>query len=254
LSWKYQTGAQDWLSQILSECGDLFDVIAVHRYPVAPAQSQYAQAVADAAAFRALIAALRDKIAGSPRGERPLGITETNITYNGDPAMPMFDASPGTLLAGLWAADTLGVALSNNLWSLDFWSIREGWSLGLIDTASQPRPAYHALSLFAEHFGDSLVAVTSAPKDVHAYASRSSADDATLAIVVNFSKTLQRLEVSVSDLERPVSAHFDLPPLSVSALELPDTGEAKGLVYSDVERAAGSGPVALAPVAATSRD
>jgi hypothetical protein len=254
LSWKYQGGDQDWLSRILGECGDRFDIVAVHRYPVAPDQAQYAQAVSDAGRFRSLIAELRGKIARSPRGERPLAITETNITYNGDPAMPMFDASPGTLVAGLWAADTLGVAITSDLWSLDFWSIREGWSLGLIDSANAPRPAYHTLGLFAEHFGDTLLQVTSAPIDVHAYASRNSADDATQVIVVNFSQSLAELAVSVSELSSPVGARFDLPPLSVSALELPDQGEASALVYSDSERAAGSGPVPLAPAAATAGD
>jgi hypothetical protein len=248
LSWKYQTGSQDWLTPILSDCGDLFDIISVHRYAVAPEQANSAQALSDAARFRAVITDLKAKIARSPRGERPLAFTETNITYNGDPAMPMFDASPGTLIAGLWAADALGVALESDVWSFDFWSIREGWTLGLIDSEKKPRPAYHALGLFADHFGDSSVPVTSAPKDVHAYASRNAEDDATLAIVVNFTHSLQKLTVEVAELPSLVSARFELPPLSVSALELPDDGQASGFVYSSTEHASGSSPAPIAPV------
>lgn len=247
LSWKYRAGAQDWLTPILADCGDLFDIVAVHRYPLAPEQATLAAALGDAQAFRTDIDQLRAKLAASPRGDRPLAVTESNITYNGDPALPLLEASPGTVPAGLWAADALGVALESGLFAFDLWSISEGWTLGLIDPAGTPRPIYYALGLFAEHFGSEFVRVASAPKDVHAYASRTVADDRTLVIVINWTSSRQTLTVQVNELATPVKATFVLPALSVSALEMPDQGAASARVYSDAEYKANAPPSKLVP-------
>lgn len=117
LSWKYQSGAQDWLTPILQQCGAYFDVIAVHRYPFSAAQATMAAAQSDASNFEALVTSIRSKMEATGYGQVPLAITEMNITWDGTPSNSTLDASPGTLPAGLWMADAMGVALTQGLWT-----------------------------------------------------------------------------------------------------------------------------------------
>ena len=246
LSWKYQAAPNDWLTPILAGCGQHFDIIAVHRYRIDPAQATIARAAGEAAAFRAEIAALRAKIEAAGLGDRPLAITESNLTWNGDPAISTMEASPGTLPAGLWAADAFGVALEQGLWTLAYWSIVEGWTLGFMTEQRVKRPSFHALELYAEHFGASSVQAMSSSPSVHAYASRSAADDGTSVVVVNWSNDTQRLSIDVTELHGGVpAASVEVPPMSMSAVEIPDAGPVRAWTYSEAERAAGAGLRAL---------
>ena len=47
LSYQYQPFA-DWLTPILSTCGNLFDIVAVHRYPFSSDKATLPSAIADA--------------------------------------------------------------------------------------------------------------------------------------------------------------------------------------------------------------
>jgi hypothetical protein len=60
LSWKYQSGANDWLTTILQTCGASIDIVTVHRYPIDPAKTTVAAAAADATSLNGTIAHLRD--------------------------------------------------------------------------------------------------------------------------------------------------------------------------------------------------
>jgi len=248
LSWKYRPSSQDWLTPILRDCGALFDVVAVHRYPIDPAQTTIERVSGDAARFRTDIGALRALQTAAGYPSLPLAITETNVTYDGDPARPVLSASPGTLAAGLWAADTLGVAIEQGLWSVAFWSVREGWTLGLIDSAGTPRAMYHSLRLVAEHQGSSLLSVTSV-KRVNAYATRDAASGVNHVNIVNWTESAERLSVHIDGLgSTPSDVTFLVPALSLAALDIPDAGTASGFVYSDAEWRANSGPAPLSPV------
>lgn len=248
LSWKYRSGSQDWLTPILQQCGAVFDVVAVHRYPFAPEQALTPGAARDAAAFRSDIDALRALMKRAGYESLPLAITETNITYNGDPKLPVLSASPGTMPAALWAADALGVAVEKGLWSLTYWSISEGWSLGLLDTQHNPRHAYRALRLFAAHQGSALLAVNASSDALHAYATRD--DDGTNHVnLVNWSASDVRVSVRVDGIAGAApQAKFLLPALSVSAVDVADAGTASGLVYSESVHSAEDEPVVLAPL------
>jgi hypothetical protein len=223
LSWKYQSGANDWLTPFLQNCGDQIDVVAIHRYPLDPTMSTAARARGDSLSLSSTIDAVRAKMTAAGVGDKPLAVTETNITWDGDPAKSVLDASPGTFPAGLWVADTFGVALTKQLWTTAFWSISEGWTLGFISPSGQLRPAYHALKLYADHFGPTLLAVSGAPSSIGVYASRSAADDATLVVVVNHSTSDYDLTLVADDLAG-VNATRRFPASSLSALALPDSG------------------------------
>ena len=230
LSWKYQDGTNDWLTPILRSCGDLFDIVSIHRYPIDPAKTLRAAVAADAASFHATIMAVRQKMVAAGQGEKPLAVTETNVTWNGDPAISTLEASPGTLPAGLWVADTLGTGLVDGLWTTAFWSIREGYTFGILTPDNVARPAYQAIGLFRNHFGNSLLSVTSAPSGVHAYASRNAAGDATELVIVNWTDNRERLSVTLTGGSGALAASpppptlVEVEPMTMTAVEMPDSG------------------------------
>jgi hypothetical protein len=252
LSWKYQPGGgdNDWLTPILTTCGSLFDIIAIHRYPFDATQATLAAAAADAASFRYVMTAVRGILAATGQSAKPLALTEMNVAY--DATFCVLDASPGTVGAALWLADSLGTAMELGLWTSAVWDVSDddGYALGLLGPgpAHTPRPAYYAYALYAEHFGPTLLTVTSAPAGVSAHASRNAADNATEIIVANWNKAPAPLAFSVTGLaSAPTPATFVLPPVSMAAVEVPDTGGAAAWAYGEAERALASAPRSLSP-------
>jgi hypothetical protein len=245
-SWKYQLGtANDWMTAFLTNCKTQVDVVVVHRYPLDPAATTQANAQADAAAFRTTLTSLRSALDAQGMTATPLGITEANITWDGDPAKSTLPASPGTFLAGMWTADVHGVALEQQLWTLAYWSISEGWTLGMLN-GTTPRPAYYALKLYADHFGPTVIATSGAPSGVSAYASRNAGNTGTDAVIVNWNASNYDFTVSLRDLTAQVpDVHFAVPALSLSAFEVTDAGQVQGWTYRQSQADSGAPPVAL---------
>jgi hypothetical protein len=252
LSWKYIAGggANDWLTPILTSCGDLFDIVAIHRYPFEAAQATLAAAAADAASFRNVMASVRGILQATGQGTKPLALTEMNVVY--DATFCVLEASPGTVGAALWLADGLGTANELGLWTSAVWDISDddGYALGLLGPAPAhtPRPAYYAYALFADHFGPTLVEVTSAPPGVNAYASRNQGDDATGIILVNWNRSAAPLAFAVAGITTaPLPVTFVLPPISIAAVTIPDHGAAAAWTYGEAQRETASGPQSLTP-------
>ncbi|MES1209700.1 MAG: hypothetical protein ABUS79_27520, partial [Pseudomonadota bacterium] len=250
LSWKYQAGngANDWLTPILQTCGNSFDVISIHRYPFAAPMATLPAAQADAANFRAVIKSVRGILQATGQGGKPLALTEMNVAY--DATSCVLAASPATLGGALWLADAVGSAIDLGLWTSAVWDIGDDqtWALGLIGLppAHVPRPAYYAYQLYADHYGPTSVAVSSAPAGVTAYASRNAAADATEIIYVNWNARDVGVQVQVTDLPAPPAMPtFRLPAESVGAIEIPDNGNARAWTYAEAERKAAVGPQPL---------
>lgn len=248
LSWKYQSGANDWLTTILQTCGASIDIVTVHRYPIDPARTTVDAAAVDAASLKATIARLRTMMQQAGAGDKPLAITEANITWDGDPARTPLSASPGTVPAALWVADTFGVGIESGLWTMIYWSTREGWTLGMFPSSGlTPRPAYFALAFYADHFGPTLVPVTSSMDGVHVYASRNQADTSTQLVVVNWNPSAAISTFQVEGLvQTPAATTFTLPGMSFAAVEIPDVGTATAIGYGETERQAGQPPQPIA--------
>jgi hypothetical protein len=173
-----------------------------------------------------------------------------NVAY--DASRCVLDASPGAIGSALWVADSLGTSMGLGLWTSAIWAISddENWSLGFIGgpPAHHPRPEYYAYQLYSQHFGPTLLGVTSAPTGVSVYASRNAADSATQVIVVNWNTTTQPLTLQVTDLAAPVTTPtFEVPAVSLVAFEISDTGETSAWVYSEAQRVIAAGLTALAP-------
>jgi hypothetical protein len=243
-------GPNDWLTTILTTCGDLFDVIAIHRYPFEAKQATLGAAALDLAAFRNVMSTVRRTLQATGYADKPLAITEMNIAY--DDTLCVLDASPGTVGSGLWLADILGTEMELGLWTSAVWDISDAdkSGLGLIGPAPGhvPRPEYYAYGLYADHFGPTLLEVTAAPPGVSAHASRNQADDATEIVAVNWNEAAASLAFSVTGLATaPASVTFVLPAVSMAAVEIPDNGAATAWVYGEAQRERASGPESLAP-------
>ena len=253
LSWKYiaGSGANDWLTPILTSCGDLFDIVAIHRYPFEAAQATLAAAAADAASFRNVMTSVRGILQATGQGAKPLALTEMNVVY--DATFCVLDASPGTVGSALWLADGLGTANELGLWTSAVWDISDddGYALGLHRTGARrtrrgPRttPTRSSPITSARRWCE----VTSAPAGVNAYASRNQADDATEIILVNWNRSAAPLAFSVAGLTTaPSPVTFVLPPVSIAAVEIPDHGAATAWTYGEAQRETASGPQSLAP-------
>ncbi len=252
LSWKYQVGdtANDWLTPILTRCGSLFDVISIHRYPVRMhAAATLSAAAADPAAFRNVINSVLGILQATGQSSKPLALMEMNIVY--DATSCVLEASPGTLGAALWLADSVGTAIELGLWTTAVWDISDtdDYAFGLIGMppTHTPRPAYYAYSLYADHFGPTLLNAPSAPAGVSAHASRNQTDDATEVIVINWNKSPAGLSFQVTGLPTaPANTTFVLPPVSIAAVEIPDNGAATAWTYGEAQRETSSGPQVLA--------
>jgi len=186
--------------------------VTIHRYPLDPTLTTIANAAADAPKLAGVIAHVQSILQSTGNGSKPLAITECNITWDGTPAKSILPASPGTVPAGLWAADAFGVGLESGLWASIFWSTREGWMLGLFAPGSgtpSPQPEYWALDLYATHFGPTLLSASTTAAGVRAYASRNLANDGTQLIVVNWNDTSARLTFNVERTD-PVDGGADI--------------------------------------------
>ncbi len=243
-SWKYQVGsANDWLTPFLANCKSKLDVLAVHRYPIDPTQTTEARAALDAAAFRATLRNLRSAMDAQGMTSTPLAITEYNITWDGDPAKSTLPASPGTFPAAMWAADVHGVGLEEQLWSLDYWSISEGWTLSMLN-GKTPRPSYFALEIYADHFGPTVLTTTGTPAGMSVYSSRNATNDGTQVVAVNWNPQHYDLTVSFENLSATIpNTTIRVSAQSISAFDISDTGQAKRWVYTEDVAATGGPPV-----------
>lgn len=259
LSWRYVAG-NDWLTPILQGCGQLLDIVAIHRYPFNARQTTLASAQSDATRFANVLSSVRAIMQATGQGAKPLALTEMNIAY--DATACQLDASPGTIGSALWLADGLGTAIANDLWTSAVWDISDAdsWGFGLLGPAPThtPRPEYYAYQLYADHFGPTLVEVSQQPSGVRAYASRNQADNATEMVVVNWNTSSTLVSFRIAETEGStvagISPSYSLPALSVSAIEIPDDGAATAWSYGDVQHRAGQGPALLPPGATISTD
>ena len=117
LSYKYVPG-NDWLTPFLDACKDDVDVVTIHRYPFSGLQTSVNGALQDAKAFQSTLTAVEAIVKAHARPNTPLGVTESNISYDYDQTKyktaSNLAAEPGTFYAALWTADALGVALQKN--------------------------------------------------------------------------------------------------------------------------------------------
>jgi hypothetical protein len=258
LAFHYVQG-NDWLTPILQGCGDLFDVVTIHRYPFDAAEASLAAAAADPASLRTTLTSVRALVSAAGYGDKPLGLTEMNIVYDATPVGAELAASPGTVPSALWLADVVGTALDMGLWTAAVWDISDdpSYSLGLIGAppSHTPRPEYYAYALYGAHFGPGVASVTSAPPGIDAHASRNAAGNATIVLAINWNTSLSSLSFEITGLAKtPAAARYVLPGLSMAAVEIPDDGSPTAWLYGSAQQNAGTGPELLAEGSCAPKD
>ena len=202
LAWKYYP-SNNWLKPFLSGSKDKLDIVSVHRYPFEPQATTVENAILDAEKFRNDIRMIKGYFSETGlTQDLPLAITETHITFNGDPQFAYMEASPASFWAAMWVADVIGVGLEEELWNLSFWSISEGWTLGFIDgETKEPRPSYHALKLMATHTGNQQLKVTHNLDQISVYASKNETNDEIYLTIINKNDTQQTLKWKFEGIE-----------------------------------------------------
>jgi hypothetical protein len=240
LSWQYKPG-NDWLTPFLDACKDVVDVVTVHRYPIDPSATTADAAFADAAAFRAVLKTLRANLDQHGMQATPLAITEANITWDGTPSKSTLPASPGTFIAGLWTADVTGVALEEGLMTNAFWHVADtatGWKLAFI-FGGTPAPAYHAVSMFSQHFGGKMLQVSGVPTGFSVYASQ---DQTGKTAVMVLNKTMSAAELALTFDTSPAQT-LTFGAQEQTAVVIPAGGGAPQVFrYTQALAAAGMGP------------
>ncbi len=224
LSYQYGPGP-DWLTPFLDGCKDYVDVVTIHRYPFSGAQTSVSGALAGTNSFRQILRAVGAIVKGHARPNTPLGVTESNISYDYDQRVytpTSIQAAPGTFYAALWTADVQGVALENNLWTLAFWNIGETSAassvLGFI-VADQPVPAYYAQQMFSANFSGDEVVPGGVPTGFSVYASYDGGKASTSVLVLNKNAASASLTLAIDSLP---SRSFDFPATSLTLLQIPD--------------------------------
>ncbi|HXY00557.1 MAG TPA: hypothetical protein VEI54_06525 [Candidatus Limnocylindrales bacterium] len=251
LAWKYfpnVSGANDWLAAFLTLSSGNYDVVSVHRYPFDAQDSTIANALADAQTFSSVIQGVRaDMAAAGLPPNFPLAVTEANISWDGDPSHSIATASPQTFFAGLWVADNLSTALQLNLWSVNYWSLSEGWTTGFIDaTTKLPKPSYYGFQMISNHVGTTLIQATP-PQGFSVYASRNATNDTTILIVINKNATNNSETIVFSGLPtNPTVPAYKFPAYSLTCLTIPDNGSAMSVwSYTQAMAADGQPPERL---------
>jgi hypothetical protein len=218
-----------WLTPFLDGCKDYVDIVTVHRYPFGGAQTSPSGALNDVTSFRSALSSVASVVQAHARPNTPLGITESNLSY--DYALRTYtqaslQAAPGTFYAALWAADVMGAALENRLWTLALWNIgersRSDSVLGFI-TGGRPVPAYYSEWMVSANFHGSALKPVGAPAGFSVYASYDAGQASTAVLVLNKTPASTKLTLAV-DAQPPQS--FDFPALSVTLVQIPDSTDA----------------------------
>lgn len=246
ICWAYQlgNGTSDWWTPFLQNCHDVVDIVTFHRYPLAGQDCSIDNAMKDSTDLRALIQRLRPVVNQYCGPDRPMAITEANITADGDPNHSNYPASPQTLYAGLWVADTMGVALEEKLWTTAYWSFCEYWTNGFLDfNTKQPKPNYYGLYMYSNYFGSSLIHPTQVPSGLSVYASRDAGNSKTILMVINKTHTNLTESIQVTDLSLAVQKQHSFPSYSITCIAIPDDGSMSDIwTYSSAQSQNGSPP------------
>ncbi len=227
LAWKYIPG-NDWLTPFLDGCKDVVDVVSIHRYPFSAAMITADGVLSDGPAFRSTLASVNAIVAGHARPGTPLAVMEANVSYDYDPTKYSeagAAAGPGSFLAALWVADSEGVALESQLWSLAFWNLgevdRTGSVLGFI-VGGNPVPSYYGQELISAHFRGNVVIPAGVPTGYSVYVSHDANGangGVTSLAVINKTSTAGSLTFA---FDGATGQAFGFPALSLSLVQIPD--------------------------------
>jgi len=214
------------LTPILQGCGDLFDVVAIHRYPFKFQASNTRCGKRRRDDIRYFLTSVRSLVQATGYGNKPLAITEMNIAlrFYGLPV----GGSPGRLARPCGWPTCWGPPSTTTSGRPPYGYRRQRsvgswpcWRLLCIRTSE-----YYAYQLYADHFGPTLVEVTQSPTNVRALPA---ATKRTMRPISSSSIGARCPRPGLSGDGAGCGASpatYTVPGLSISAVDIPDQGAA----------------------------
>lgn len=205
-------GGEDFLKDVLYECGDAMEILTWHLYPTDGTWSDEA-ALATAASFGEEVTRYRGW-AGDPdtnplgwNRELAFGVTEFGLSWRSSSFRHLED-----MTAALWLADVLGQMTRERLDLGHYFALQAMGGHGLIDIGGWIRPTYYVYAMLASFVGEALQVETTAP--LRAYAVRNAGG--TEVLLVNPTDEAWRVRL---DFGAPVVGESTLVTLDEAAFE-----------------------------------
>ncbi|MFP4015334.1 MAG: GH39 family glycosyl hydrolase [Chitinispirillaceae bacterium] len=216
LSHKYS----EWIPEFVSRCRENVDIISVHYYPYAANGCTYRNAYNQSNKTGSFYSSVRDLIDRNADGkEIPMLVGETNISWDGDPANSVYDASPGTFNAALWFGEFVGISTSQeNLLSIMPWSIREGWTLGFLNGSREPKPVYYVYKMFAENVKKHLIHKENVNSFVRVFAYKDDEGNASLYAINWDTTSSYDVSFNFTGFANDTVLNYTVPAHSISCL------------------------------------
>jgi hypothetical protein len=236
-SWATETD-KNWNSGVLAKASSDADFFIVHDYYGPYNTNSSAIDVLNTAATETsrLMDYVKSQVSGAGASEKPIALTEWNISATGSKQAVSF-------VAGMHAAKTLGALIKNGYGEASRWDLANGYNngddMGMFNSGDEPnaplwnpRPAFFYMYYFQKFFGDRMVYDTlrATNSDITTYSSTFSSGQAG-TVIIN-SGTLSHV-VSVDFQHFPAGNKYYWYVLTGGT----DNGEFSGQVYVN-----GTGP------------
>lgn len=244
LSWRYQSGVDDWVTPLVEHNADLLNFFSIHRYLYYHEADQTVENVVSGSDRNARVFAhVQGLIDQASDVHIPLLVTEANVGSTGDPHRAQGPAGPNTFWAGYTVAQLYGIGMKLRIPTVMPWSLAEGWTLGAIDDVG-PKPSFYGAQMVASEFGDIPEDDVAADNPtLRVYATRHSTDGSWAVLVLNPRDAPQRGALKLG--ERHLTRTF--APESITLLRAGADGGTRALVYTEAMAEARL-PPAWAPV------
>ncbi len=246
LSSGYMNPGSDFLTRFLQSCGPYINAVSLHYYPAgADVNATYTFATNQFDATTNFYSTVYRTIKNYGQGQS-LMIGECQISWDGNPSDTASEASLGTIGAGLWLADFLGISSAqSNFISVMPWSISESWLTGFLAQypGNKPRPVYYIYEIFSSHALTNMILCREAASDLRIYAYDDVSGNVSL-FCVNWSKTsYYSIDFNFSGgLLLNSSITYTFSPLSLTCLLIPaNQTHGTSYSYSSADASAGNG-------------
>jgi hypothetical protein len=116
----------------------------------------------------------------------------------------------------------MGVGLEEGLFSMNFWSLSEGATLGFY-AGTTSRPIVNAFTLVSTHFRSTMLTTSGAPANVSVYSGRDATAQKTSVLVVNKTTNNISMTVNITGAGATIPASsFTVAPLSMAVADIAD--------------------------------
>jgi hypothetical protein len=236
----------DRLTPFLENCADYIDAVSLHYYPAwYNSMATHDLAVNDFNNIVNFYTSVR-KIMDKYKPGMPLIITECQITGSGDPSKPKGDASLGTLSAGLWMADFIGISSAQKgLLSVMPWSICEYWLNSFLNPDHSPKPVFTVYRMFSNYALPHMIFCKKVAEDIRVYAYMDNAGNVSV-FCLNWNKeSSYSVDLSFKGkLLRNTHLTYVFKPWALTCLTISsDLARKKSYTYSMAEVNSGEGMV-----------